>query len=216
MATQGRNWIRDILIVPLIVGIIVAFVEFGLPVLTDSKKELSYEIYPPIKFIDRDAIGDIDLTVYVNDVETGLIEILRARVWNSGDVPLKKLPISYVFAPHSQYTDTFKVLNITHETEPRHEFGEIAAKPGTRTKKSFEYELLNDGDEFTATFVANAPGTLAVYTKVEGMEVKHVTAGATTEGAWVWMTAMLFAFFAMVVYWMSRNVSTLLRRLTRQ
>lgn len=216
MAAKRRHWIRDILIVPLVVGVIVTTAQFVLPLLAEKKTELSYEIYSPIKFIDRKAIGDIDLTVYVDGVETGLIEISRVHVWNSGDVPLKKVPISYVFTPQREYVDSFQVLNVAHETQPTHEFGDIVERPSTRTKKSFEYHLLNERDEFTATFIANAPGSLAVYAKLEGMKVKRVTAGPARPFPGKFTAiAMGLALLTLVVVVFLEVSFPLLRRLLR-
>ena len=49
------KWIRDFLILPLVVGliVIVAAVTFGLPIIFSEKTELSYEIHGPTRYLDQ-------------------------------------------------------------------------------------------------------------------------------------------------------------------
>jgi hypothetical protein len=63
MVEKKTNWIRDLLFLPLMVGLIVAFITFGLPVLFDKEKELSYSIETPTEYLDQEAVKNINVQV---------------------------------------------------------------------------------------------------------------------------------------------------------
>lgn len=89
------KWVRDFLILPLVVGLIVATVTFGLPKLFSEKTELSYEIDGPIRYLNDPAVKGIEVSVSgktVNDIVA-----YRVRIWNSGGKPIKKIPVRIVF-----------------------------------------------------------------------------------------------------------------------
>jgi len=66
-----NRWLRDLLIIPLIVGLIVAVVTFVLPKIFEPRKELSYTIDAPIKHIDPDKKPTIgSLKIEINGMST--------------------------------------------------------------------------------------------------------------------------------------------------
>jgi len=194
MAIKDRNWIRDILIIPLIVGLIIVIIQFVLPYLLKKDKEVSYEIPLSTTFINKDEIKDVEIKIYVENNETKFINIFKARVWNSGDLPLKNIPISYIFNPYKDYSDIFQIFSINHETKPKYQFGKISKLTDDKTQKAFKYELLNPGDEIEVTFIANAPAFLSIYSKSEGMKVKRVS--STSRRDWLQYTTVIIAMLA--------------------
>lgn len=62
-----RRWI-EIIAIPLVISLVIAIFEFGLPTLLHYEKEneISYIIEYPIKYIDPLEIREIDIEVKVN------------------------------------------------------------------------------------------------------------------------------------------------------
>ena len=170
MSAPSR-WVRDLLIIPVVVGVIVAAVTFGLPRLFPDKNELSYSVQGPTAYLDS-LVGST-LRVEVNGVPTASIYAYRARIWNSGDKSLKDIPVRFVF---NAQDSAFTIFSTKHNTTPRFEFGIIAEGESTSTSRRYRYELLNPKDEDIVTFITNRPATLGVYAKTEGLELTEVKA----------------------------------------
>ncbi len=194
MANKDRNWIRDIFLIPLIVGLVIVIIQFVLPYFLSKDKKISYEIPLSTTFINKDEIKDVEIKIFVENNETKFINIFKARVWNSGDLPLKNIPISYIFNPYKDYSDIFKIFSITHTTKPKYQFGKITKLTDNKTEKAFKYELLNPGDEIEVTFIANAPAFLSIYAKSEAMKVKRVSSTSTKN--WLQYTTVLIGVLA--------------------
>ena len=115
-----KNWWINIIVVPLIIGIIIAFVQFGLPLFFEKKTEISYSIEDPIINIDKNKMGDVEIRI--NNISTGALIGQTIRIWNSGNEPIEKLPITYLFETSN---NNFAILTSSHDTKPKYEFGPI-------------------------------------------------------------------------------------------
>lgn len=164
---EAKRW-QDLLIIPLIVGLIVAFVQFGLPKFFEKNTQLSYSIEGPITYIEPKALGKS--TVEVNGIPTSYLYAYKVRIWNSGDLPLRNLPIRFVFTVE----EDFKIFTVVHDTKPKYEFGGIQEQGSNAHSKRFIYSLLNPKDEDIVTFLTNHSASLSVYAKSEGLSVKWV------------------------------------------
>ena len=169
MAELKSRWLRDLLIIPLIVGLIVAIFNFVLPRFFEKEKEISYIIDPPSTYLTKETAGD--LKIMINDKPIDSLYAYKVRFWNSGDVSLTELPIRYVFDTLRMWDKVFAAI---HETEPEYEFGEIREEGSDSESKRFVYSLLNPGDRVTATFLSNATGNISFHTKAEGLSVNEV------------------------------------------
>jgi len=169
MADKDSSWLRDLFIIPMIVGIIVALVTFVIPRLFNKDKELSYSVNLPTKYLDQDALGS--LNIEINGVPVSALYDYKIKVWNSGDVPLKNIPIRIVF--NSKEKD-FQIFSVRHLTEPAYEFGKITEESIDNKSKRFIYELLNPGDKDEITFLCNKWALLTVHSKSEGLKVNWV------------------------------------------
>ncbi len=169
MAEKKPSWLRDLLLIPIIVGIIVALVTFVIPRMFDKDKELSYSINLPNEYLDQDAVGS--LKIEVNGVPTSALYDYKVSVWNSGDIPLKKIPIRFVFNIKER---DFQIFNVIHKTDPSYEFGKITEEDIDSKSKRFVYELLNPGDKDEITFLCNKWAIMTVHSKSEGLKVNWV------------------------------------------
>ena len=183
MSEQGESaklasrWVRDLLVIPLIVGVVITALAFGLPRLFEKSKELSYEIVPPTRYFFDPSVGR--LTIKIDDEEVSNLVTHTIRIWNSGDVPLKQIAIRCVFeGMHVQYSAPgrkFRIVSVGHRTIPELEFGNIEEERINRYTRRFIFELLNPGDEDTLTFHVDDPLALAeltVFAKAEGLTVR--------------------------------------------
>ena len=173
MAESKNLRLRDLLIIPLIVGIIVgtsiAVFTFVLPLIFEKEKELSYTIDSPAAYLSEETVRD--LKIEINGIETNSLYAYKVELWNSGDLPLKNLTIRYLF---NNEDPDFQVFTVRHVTEPLYEFGSIREDDLNGKSKRFIYSFLNPGDRVTVTFLSNAHGTMSPYTKAEGLSVKQV------------------------------------------
>ena len=169
MADTPSKWLRDLLVIPLVIGLLVAVFTYGLPKFLDKGKELSYSIDGPTAHLGTSSLSGITITV--NGVPTSQLYGYRARIWNSGDLALKAVPVRFVFedAPPG-----FRVFSVAHTTKPQFEFGTIKEESSDSLSRRFVYELLNPGNEDVVTFVANAAPSLVVFSNVEGVRLKRV------------------------------------------
>jgi len=167
---KNSLWFRNLIIIfiiPLIVGVIVAIVAFGLPKFFSESKELSYTIEGPISYLDDPSIGKV--TIEINGVKTDKLYSYKARLWNSGNLTLKKLPIRFVFAPKKK---DFKIFSVNHNTVPKYEFSPIASKIVDDHSRRFIYDFLHPKNEDVITFVTNKSPNLDLYINAEGVSIK--------------------------------------------
>lgn len=168
---KSRRWL-ELLIIPLVVGLIIALFAFGLPKIFQEEKEISYKIDSPSTYLNPESVGDLEITI--DGIVTKSLLAYKVEFWNSGDIPLKKLPVRYVF---SGPDINFIVLTVIHKTQPEYEFGEIREEGSEIYSKRFVYSLLNPGERVTVTFLCTGRGlsTLSFYTKLDDLSVKQVT-----------------------------------------
>jgi hypothetical protein len=173
MAESQPPWWLTILVGPLIVGILVALVTFVIPKWLSLGKQLSYSIDGPITLLDKLALSasGTTITLMVNGVTVPELFAYKVRLWNSGDSPLKDLPVRLVFDTPEQ---GFQILEVKHETTPKHEFGKIVEQGSDATSKRFVFELLNPDDEDSITLMTNKSPHLQVYAKAEGLQLALV------------------------------------------
>ena len=166
---NNSTWKRDILLIPLTIGIILAAVNFALPKFFEAGKRLSYTIDGPTAFVNTNTAGMVKIAV--NGVETTNIFGYRVHLWNSGSVPLTTIPVRFAF----EVTNTnFHVFNVSHTTTPKRDFGKIDENGSDAFSKRFVYELLNPKDEDVLTFVTDVDAPLSVFAKAEGLKMKFV------------------------------------------
>jgi hypothetical protein len=163
MAESKSRWVRDLLIVPLVVGLVVAFFTYVLPKLLDKGREISYSVEGPTESLNGPSLG---VSISVNGVPTGQLFSYRVRIWNSGGTSLRNVPIRIVF---DRPAAGFRVFVVTHSTSPRYEFGAIREVGSDSTSRRFVYELLNPGNEDVVTVVANDDPQIEVYSNVAGV-----------------------------------------------
>ena len=180
--SKSKSWLT-LFIIPLVIGLIIVLFTFVIPKLFEKGKKLSYSIDGPTAYFDANSLGNIK--VVVNDVSTTNLFGYKVRLWNSGGIPLKYLPIRFNF---SQNKAGLVFFSITHSTKPSLEFGTIREEGSDDHSKRFVYDLLNPGDEDVVTFLLNESPKLDVYSKSEGLRLQLVK---PSEHAPDWLIAML-------------------------
>lgn len=164
-----RRWL-ELIVIPLFVGLIIAIFSVVIPWLFEKDMELSYTIDGPVAYLDQKGIiGTVK--VEINDVLTTFLSTYKVRLWNSGDLPLKNVPVRLMFNTKQKQ---FRIFSVKHETKPKYEFGKINEEDSDRWSKRFVYELLNPKDEDAITFLTNSSAGLKFYAKAEGLTIKYV------------------------------------------
>lgn len=165
------NWVRDYLLLPLFVGIVVTIVAFVLPKLFAEDLELSYELEGPVGLIDE-RVDETDIKILVRGKEAESVFAYMARLWNSGNKPITELPVKFQFgAPDAGC----EILSVTHKTKPEVEFGAITEVENTNNSRRVKYALLNPGDEDVVRFLFTRKTQLSVYAKAGGMSLVNKT-----------------------------------------
>ena len=167
----NEHWIRDILLIPIIVGIVIAILSYGLPKFLERGKQITYEIEGPITYIDSNSQEIGNIQIKVNDKEISSIFLYRISIKNNGDLPIKDLPIRFVFDSINQ---DFEIIAVNHTTNPSYEFGEIIEERIGNNSIRFTYALINPKDEDVVTLVVNKSPSLDVFAKAEGLRVKRI------------------------------------------
>jgi len=169
MPDNKSRWTRDILLIPLIVGLFIALFTYLLPRFFDKGKEISYTIEGPTSYVNQQAAGAVTITV--NGVTTPSLFAYKVRLWNSGSSPIKGLPVRFSFNPGGS---GLQVFNVVHDTNPKVEFGKVEESGSDQNSKRFVYELLNPEDEDIITFLINTDAPLTINTKSEGLRVTNI------------------------------------------
>ena len=212
MAEAKSRWWRDLLFIPLIVGLIVAAFTFGLPKLFEKEKQITYEIDGPTTYLDKQSIGNV--SVVVNGVPTLSLFSYKVRLWNSGDQPLKNLPVLVLFETELVLGE-FKIFSVGHETKPPHEFGNIMQEDIDQKSKRFIFDLLNPKDQDTISFLTNNSVPLKLYAKLEGLKVRWEKPENATKwwGIGSIVLAVVASLFSVVLKTYSEYLPKLLERL---
>lgn len=191
MADPNRSWIRDLLAVPLLVGVVVAAFTYALPKFISESSQLSYTIEEPVAYLDKTSIGTA--SVKVNNIAVPEVFAVRVKVWNSGSLPLKNIAILVEFASPEK---DFRILSVNHNTKPAKEFGEISEQGSNPNAKRFIYALLNPEDADTLVFLATAKADVTVFSKAENLSLKAVS--PEKRGDFRWYDAAVIAMLASV------------------
>jgi hypothetical protein len=201
MSEAKSIWWRDLLFIPLIVGLIVALFTFGLPKLFEKEKQITYEIDGPTTYLDKQSIGNV--SVVVNGVPTSNLFSYKVHLLNSGDQPLKNLPVLVLFETD---LSEFKIFSVRHETKPSHEFGNIMQEDIDHKSKRFVFELLNPKDQDTISFLTNNSASLKLFAKLEGLRVKGKKPQKGT--TWFGITSTILAVVASLLSLLLRFIPT--------
>lgn len=192
MAEEPTHWRRDALVIPLVVGLLVAIATYFLPKLLEKGKQVTYTIDAPTAYVNTTAVSGVSINL--NGIPVNNLIGYRVRLWNSGGIPVSNLPVQIRFTPKSP---EFKILNIKHETVPKQEFGKIGEENMNDSSKRFVYELLNPKDEDIITIVTNEEAPIALYAKAEGLRLVQQK---IEEQSWLarygWIVSLAVATFA--------------------
>jgi hypothetical protein len=154
--------IKEFILYPLIVGLIVAFFTYILPMLTEKRKKIEYDIEQPISYLQPDKIGSLDIKI--NGYDTKELNSYTVNLKNTGDIPVKDLEVLFGF---SQLESGFKILTEFHKTKPAYQFGKIQKLECDSLSEKYNYGLFNPGDEATITILTSRNASLNVYAKQE-------------------------------------------------
>lgn len=88
-------WLRNLLIIPLIIALIVAIVQFLLPKLFEKSLVVSHTIEGPTAYLRPETIGG--LHVVINGIPTSYLFAYKVRLWNSGGLSIRNLPVRFQF-----------------------------------------------------------------------------------------------------------------------
>lgn len=179
MSERKKNWMRDFLLVPIIVGIVIAIATYLMPNFFDKGKQISYTVEDALTYLDKSSIGNS--VIKFNDIVVPEVYATRVRLWNSGDVPLKELAVRFEFYPRNK---EFHILSVNHNTKPSKEFGEITEKGSEDNSKRYIYQLLNPNDEDSIVFLSNSKAELKVFSKSEGLDLKNIPLVKDREFKW--------------------------------
>jgi len=182
-----------LVIVPIFVGLIMATFQLVIPTLLEKDLELSYFIEGPKTYIDKGTIGDVKLEI--NDIETPYLVSQSVRIWNSGELPIKALPVTYIFENSSS---NFKIFAVKHNTKPEYEFGNISTLKADQNSIRNLYELLNPNDEITVTFLTNERVSLSIYTKAEGLSISKYKPVEGIPPIYGWLISTISALLAII------------------
>lgn len=168
MPQQKRRWL-DLLLIPVVVGLVVAVGSYFIPKLFEEGKVLSYSVDGPISYLNKDIEGDV--MIQIGEETTRDLYAYRVEIRNSGDEPLTNVPVRIVFDADS--TD-FRIFNVSHNTNPSYEFGEIKVEDRGSTSIRFVYELLNPSHRDNVTLLTNSRAEPVVYAKYQGLVLQAV------------------------------------------
>lgn len=163
-----NSWLAAFAI-SLIVGLIIAFIEFLLPRIIDKeKKELSFSISKPITLIDDRITKDLDIRI--NDEPANNLFSHQLFIKNTGKLPLKNTPSTIIF---NNTDEDFFIYSINIETIPQHEFGNIYTDLASKSIR-LVVELFNPSDEVHLSILTNSNKSPELFAKSEGMQLKKV------------------------------------------
>lgn len=169
---MNPNWMRDYLVLPLIVGVVGVIGTFVLPRFFQDNLELSYETEGPDGLIDSRVDGT-NIRFKVNEKEAQSVFLNRVRLWNSGIKPVEKIPVTFEFDIKND--GGFEILSVTHKTKPEREFGAITELGGNNNSRRIQYEFLNSGNEDVVSFLSTRETQIKVYANAKGMSLINRT-----------------------------------------
>ena len=214
---RNKTWARDFLLLPLIVGIVIAGVAFVLPRIVKDKLELSYIIYHAERQFDNPAIQSA--RIEINGIKVSELYAYKVRLWNSGNKAIKNLSVSFVF---ENVQGSFQVISANHATNPPYEFGAITENDISETHRRSNYALLNSGDEDIVTMLTTESGDLSVFAKAEGLTLRRVIPEEEKKShylSWIALLAsgssLLTGILSYFWFWVRRRTSPELKVMRR-
>jgi len=185
-----KEQIRDLLVIPILVGAVTVILTFVLPKIIEKGKQISYEIEGPTAYLDSEMEKINEIEISVNGHNVSNIFLLRLSIINSGDIPLKDIPVRLVFNDDG---NDFQILSVNHQTSPQYEFGEINEDYIGSNSLRFTFSLLNPNDEDIITMIVNKNASFDLFSKAEGVKVKE-----KLQKGWFEKTSYYFAIVATI------------------
>lgn len=164
-----KNRIIDIIVFPIIVGLILFFAQTFIEKANKSKKELSFSIMEPQTYLEKNNIGDIK--IFFDTVRIYSLYSYGVLIKNTGNVPIKDQGVKYIF--NTQVKD-FKILNKVLQTKPIEEFGKINIDTSSFNFVRYNYSLINPDDEIYTTFLTNQKAKIEAYAKSDDLKFKEI------------------------------------------
>lgn len=206
------NRIKEFIIYPLIVGLIVAFFTYFLPMLTEKRKKIEFDIEQPISYLQPDKVGNLDIKI--NGFDTKQLNSYTVNLKNTGNLPVKNLEVLFAF---SQLEKEFKILTEFHKTKPAFQFGKIQKLESDSISEKYNYDLFNPGDEAILTILTSKNGKLDVYAKQEELSFLKMnkTKWYDKWGHWIEIVPVLLAVIASLLTKILES-SVVLKKLIRK
>lgn len=186
------NKIKTLINHSLLVGILSGIVGTGFGAwLNSNYKSLSYVIERVDKFFDKNETDLVEVSV--NGTPVKEVFCHRVKIWNSGNLPIKNIPLTFIFLPDSQNIKDFKLLSLNYDTIPEYEFGKISELKRENMKARLIVDLLNPGDSVDFQLLTNQMAPLSFYSKSEGVSVEQ---GRNSFDSWIYWNWWILAFAA--------------------
>ena len=205
---RQQNWVR-LLAFPIIVGIVIAVVQFTIDRYKTMRK-VSAVIEGPFAFAQiHDLFDKANISFNFSfggkredlaqkpqppnprapaapqnlslsiEAKAEDLHVYKVTIRNTGNSPIRDLPIRLLFENAS---NKFTMLAVQHKTNPAREFGEIKDDLAEWQSPRFVYQLLNPGDEDVITILASEKSELKVYSKGEGVSFDVTSASDSRSG----------------------------------
>jgi hypothetical protein len=188
------KWLRDLLLIPLGVGLVVAFVQFALPNMFSPKKEISYKVTGPINQIGTELDNkSLVLEMKISGEPINALYSYKIDISNTGGLSIKDLPIKIMF---TNAPSNFRLYGISHKTKPEFEFGEIKQDSKDNTSVRFIYQLLNKSDSDEVNLFVNTKANLNVYAKQDGLKFTKIE---EHDSSWVSLASLILAVLSSFV-----------------
>ena len=168
MNERKDNWMRNFLIAPLFVGLLIAIVAIVIPKILEKGKEITYIVEGPTLVLKQSDVAGVAITV--NGLPAPQLFIYKIYIKNTGGISLKNVPIRAVL---NSSDNNFRILGMSHTTIPPFEFGEINESILNNYSRRYVYSLLNPGNQATLTLITNSDPPINIYANIDGVEVKQ-------------------------------------------
>jgi hypothetical protein len=181
--STDRHWVRNLILIPTLVTVISLIATSIIQSLLGERRQLSYSIrsyrsdslYTCRQSPSGTAVQCLALVIIDPDSNRRIpVQMMEARVWNSGTVPLKDLPVYYHF--RTTEPDTLPPA-IRHYSNPWTVAPSIHPDSviliGSGTVFQYHYSLLNPGDEVTLIAFGDNVSSASVEARAEGLRVRE-------------------------------------------
>lgn len=197
------NWRRDILLIPLVVGLVAAAFTYFLPKWWEKGKRINYAILQPIRHTTPSGVSFlVERAILTNVFES------RVRIRNSGSQPVTSVPVLLSFGSEDP---SFRVLRTAHQTSPSKEFGEITEEATPEGDRRFTFKLLNPGDQDLISVLTTGAAKLSVFSKSEGLRFEEEVIEPDADKTLSKWTLTLSSFVAALVAMLLRDIGPFLK-----